>query len=79
MQQRRRMGLEALAGGGEGHAGFAPHEQRLAEAQFEFLDARADGRLRHMQGVGRADEAAGLDDLQERADLIHIHGRHLPQ
>ena len=55
------------------HAGLAALEQRDSERLFQRLDARADGRLGHAEGVGGPPEAAEGAHRQERFDLGNLH------
>ena len=66
---------EALAFGGEMHAGAAARQQAHAPGAFELADHAADPRLRVGQRFGGAGEAAQLRGFHERlVTLKRMHG-----
>jgi len=73
---QRRLGMGQEGAAGLGQAGAAAHalEQRGAELVLELVDAAADRRLRAVQPLPGAREAAGLGNGEEGADLVDVHG-----
>ena len=64
----RRRGVRLLA-----HALDQPH----AEAPLELADLQADGRLREVEPARRGREAAVLDHLEKRPQLVEVEAAHL--
>jgi len=77
LHHHRRVAHELLAGGGQRGAGLVAHEQARADRLFQRAHARADGRLRDVQPLGGAHEAAAGDDVEKGACKGDVHGRDL--
>jgi len=86
---RRDLGLGLLEAGeqlaGAGQEDLALHGQRQpaggavhqphAQVRFQIADMARDGRLRHPEGLGTRDEAAGVDHGHEGLQgLVSVHG-----
>ena len=72
---RRAIVDQALALGGEPRAAPLLDEQGAAELLLEPADMHRDGRLGLVHALGRLGERAGIDDGEERAQLVGVeHG-----
>ncbi len=73
--ENRMGGLqESRTGGGEFDAPAGPRQQRRAELVFQVCDLLAERRLRDVQSLGRAREAALLCERNEVAEVTQLHG-----
>ena len=70
-----RVLAEMLPGRGQFDPRMTTFEQDPAEAVFHRLDARADGRLGHVQVFGGAVEIPAVGNFQEGADVIDFQDR----
>ena len=83
-RERAPRGLEDVAGmvgelaPGRGRRRLppGPAQQRHAEARFELADLEAHGRLGEVEPLGRGRDAAELDDLDERLQLVEVEIAH---
>ena len=66
---------QALAFGGQPRAAPLLDEQRAAELLLEPADMHRDGRLGLVHALGRLGERAGVDDGEERAQLVGVEHR----
>lgn len=74
VEQAQRPLVIGRAVHGHGHAPRGPVQQLGAQMRLQLLDQLGDGRLRHVQEIGGAREAPGLDDPHEsphRGKLVH--------
>ena len=71
-----RIGEEPLALLGRRRLLAVPMQQRIAERVFQPLDLLAHGRLRAVDALARAGEAAGVDDGDEAAQKVEIEHGH---
>jgi hypothetical protein len=67
------LGQQALASPRQRDAPGPAVEQRDAQLFFQRLDLARDGRLRDVQGFGRARELADLGHRDERTQLVDFH------
>ncbi|MDT4827585.1 hypothetical protein FQZ97_609370 [compost metagenome] len=66
---------QAQAGAGEAHGLGLAHEQRHAEAFFQFLELVGEGRLGQVQAFGRFHQAVGFAQGVQGLEMAQLeHG-----
>ena len=73
LNERGRETEELLAGRRQPCAGLVADEHLAVELLLENSDPRADRGLGHVEIGGRADETAGLHDLEEGSSHVDVH------
>ncbi len=72
VQELLHFAIEVAPHRGQAHAPGGAIEQPYAERLLELFDAPAEGRLRHVQRLGRLAEAAELGHGPERLQVIEV-------
>lgn len=72
-QQPFGVAAEDLSLRGEAHAAVLPVKQPQIELLLQLGDGHADGRLGHVQPLGRPGEGAGIAHRQQVSELFQVH------
>jgi hypothetical protein len=70
----RGVGQQRLAEAGQLHAARAPLEQLNSQLRLHLLHDATQRRLRHVQRVSGATQAAGFDDREKSPELSLFEG-----